>query len=103
MSMFRPVLAALLLACWFAPAIACQTPYPPSMIKAFTQNCSKDAHFAQACDCMIQRAQQEIPLDEFIEAGNQPGGLNSDARFVKASKECASAHPVTSTPAPPAH
>lgn len=94
MTLFRPALAALLLAGWIAPALACQTPYPPSMIKAFTQNCSKDARFAHACDCMILRAQKEIPLDEFIEAGNLPGGLNSDTRFVKASKECAAIYPV---------
>jgi hypothetical protein len=76
--------AALPLTAW----AACMGPYPPSMVRAFNQNCARDAKLQAYCSCVMDGVQKTIPLADFIEIGNSPGGINGDPRFIKASDSC---------------
>jgi hypothetical protein len=93
-----------------AAAAECMGPYPPSMVKAFNQNCATEPKLVAYCGCIMNEVQKNIPLADFIEIGNSAGGINNDPRFIKSSKKCsaqlpdtpASATPVPATTALPA-
>lgn len=77
----------------------CMGPYPPSMVRAFNQNCAKQPSMQPFCGCIIDEVQKNIPLADFIEIGNSPSGINNDPRFIKASQKCT---PLLSGEAPAA-
>jgi hypothetical protein len=79
---------ALALGLPLAAAAECMGPYPPSMVRAFNQNCAKDATMMPFCSCIMDEVQHTIPLADFIEIGNSATGINGDPRFIKASKKC---------------
>lgn len=99
----RLLLSALLSLLWPVAAQAeCMGPYPPSMVRAFNQNCAKDPKMLPFCNCIMDEVQRNIPLADFIETGNSPTGINGDPRFIKASQKCApqlsGAPPVANPP-----
>jgi len=69
-------------------AADCMGPYPPSMVRAFNQNCATDSSKVAFCTCLLDQVQKTIPLADFIEIGNSVNGLSSDPRFMKASASC---------------
>ena len=71
-----------------AASADCMGPYPPSMVRAFNQNCAKQPSMQPFCGCIIDEVQKNIPLVDFIEIGNSAAGINNDPRFVKASQKC---------------
>jgi hypothetical protein len=76
-----------------ASGAECMGPYPPSMVRAFNQNCASDPKLAGFCGCIMNEVQRNIPLADFIEVGNSAGGINADPRFIKASKKCSAQLP----------
>jgi hypothetical protein len=90
--MARPALSLLLTVLVIGLPVAsiaeCMGPYPPSMVRAFNQNCAKDPKMLSFCSCIMDDVQKNIPLADFIEIGNSAGGINDDPRFIKASKKC---------------
>jgi len=100
-----PFLATVALIVPLVAYASCMGPYPPSMVKAFNQNCARDASMMNFCSCMMEQVQKNIPLSDFIEIGNSPGGINQDPRFVAASRQCAASLPAggtaSSSPAKP--
>lgn len=103
-SAFPVVFSALMIVLSVAAIAECMGPYPPSMVKAFNQNCATDPKLTGFCTCIISEVQKNIPLADFIEVGNSAGGINSDPRFIKASKKCSAQlpdTPIASTPSVP--
>lgn len=80
----------------------CMGPYPPSMVRAFVQNCAKDPKMMPFCSCVMDDIQKNIALADFIEIGNSAGGIANDPRFIQASKTCAPQIPSATPPATPA-
>ena len=101
-----PLVAMFLSTLPFASFADCMGPYPPSMVKAFNDNCAKDPAMTSFCTCLMDDVQKNIPLADFIEIGNSAGGINSDPRFVKSSKKCSSlitgSAPTSNAPGSPA-
>ncbi len=86
-----PLFAFISLGVYGVATAAVIEPYPLSMVSVFKQNCAKDQTMNTYCDCVIESVQKTIPLAEFIELGNKPGAIGEDARFIKASQDCAAA------------
>ncbi len=77
----------------------CMGPYPPSMVKAFNQNCAKDPKMLSFCGCIMDEVQKNIPLADFIEIGNSAAGINNEPRFIAAGKKCTPLMSGTPVPA----
>jgi hypothetical protein len=64
-------------------------PYPEAARQSFLDACSAGAPL-ETCECAFQYFEENVPLDEFIDAGlNIAEGKEPPAAIMKATEECA--------------
>ncbi len=69
--------------------------YPPYIIESFMKGCTQDAQGnierTLLCSCLIEKIQEEYPIDTYLEIGKNGNGKDWDELqdfMFKASKEC---------------
>ncbi len=69
--------------------------YPPYIIESFTKGCTKDAqdNIEQTllCSCLIEKIQEEYPIDTYLKIGENGSGKEWDKLqdfMLKTGKKC---------------